>query len=416
MQRKIITIITAILFTLTMLISQSINVKAANDNKLNIYLFYGEGCPHCAKEREFLKDIRQDYSDEVEVYEFEIYYDYENADLFNKVTNRMDTDIAGVPFLVVGNQYIVGYGSDSTTGEDIQNLINNCLEEKCSDPMAEIIFEKDSEDIEGNEDNNDNGDEILTNASDDSKFKIDIPLAGTIDLKSLSLPIATFLIAFMDGFNPCAMWILIFLISMLINMKDKKKLYTLGTIFIITSAAVYFVFLAAWFNFFKLIGYTYWIKVIIGLVAIFSGYMHIKSGLFSKGECTVINRKQKKSIMQRIKDIIKEQKYSIAIIGIISLAISVNLIEVICSAGLPSVYTNLLSTIEMSTLEYYSLLLFYIFIFMLDDLVVFFLAVKTFQVAGITSKYTKWSNLIGGFVIFIIGFILILKPDLLMFG
>jgi hypothetical protein len=102
--------------------------------------------------------------------------------------------------------------------------------------------------------------------------------------------------------------------------------------------------------------------------------------------------------------------------GIISLAISVNLIELVCSAGLPAIYTNLLSSIELPGWQYYLYLFFYILIFMLDDLIIFFVAVKTFQVTGITNKYTKYSSLIGGIIILIIGVLLIFKPEVLMFG
>jgi hypothetical protein len=252
--------------------------------------------------------------------------------------------------------------------------------------------------------------------SDNSTTQINTYIFGNIDLKSVSLPLATILIAVVDGFNPCAMWILIFLITMLINMKDKKKLYILGSVFIITSGAVYFLFLSAWFNFFSLIGYVYWIKIIIGIVAIISGILHIKGALFSKGGCKATNEGQRESIMERIKKSLGQKSFLLSIIGIISLAISVNLIEVVCSAGLPAIYTNLLSSIKLSTYEYYLYLLLYIFFFMLDDLIIFFIAIKTFEVTGIAKKYTKWSNLIGGVIILIIGIILIIKPELLMFG
>jgi len=232
----------------------------------------------------------------------------------------------------------------------------------------------------------------------------------------LSLPVITIIIAFMDGFNPCAMWILIFLITMLINMKDKKKLYILGTVFIVTSALVYFVFLSAWFNFFQFVGYVYWIKIAIGLVALATGSVHVKNALTSKGECHVTNSQQRASIMERIKKITKENNIWVAVIGMVILAISVNFIEVVCSAGLPAVYTNLLASANLSTVNYYLYLILYTVIFMFDDLFIFFVAVKTFHATGITSKYSKYSGIVGGVLMIIIGLILILKPELLMFG
>ncbi len=362
-----------------------LNPVKAENNKVELKLFYGEGCPHCALEREFLKKIEAKYRDKISIFEYEIYYRPENAQIFGNLVKDLKIETAGVPLLLIGNDYVLGYGSDDTTGTEIENKIRKIL-----------------------------GDEQLeTDESNPIYLNL---FSKKIDLKSFSLPIATILIAFVDGFNPCAMWILVFLITMLINMKDKKKLYILGTTFIFVSGLMYLVFLSAWFNFFKFVGYVYWIKVIIGIVAIISGIMHIKSGLFSKGECKVTNQTQRQKIIQRIKDTLSQKKLFFSLVGIISLAISVNLVEIVCSAGLPAVYTNLLSTIKLSTFEYYVYLLLYVLIFMLDDLLIFFLAIKTFEVSGISKKYTKISGVVGGFIILVIGIILIIKPELLMFG
>ena len=352
---------------------------------INLDFFYGTGCPHCAQEHVFLKKIQDKYGDKITINEYEIYYDDNNATLFQQNLEKYNIDVGGVPLLIIGdNDYVLGYANEKITGVEIENKIKSLLgvEEDSSlhKPLYLSIFSR------------------------------------QIDLKAVSLPLATILIAFVDGFNPCALWILIFLITMLINMKDRKKLYILGSVFIIVSGLVYFVFLAAWFNFFKFIGYAYWIKVIIGIIAIISGIIHIKDGLFSKGECKVTNAQQRQNIITRMKNVLNEKNFFLAIVGISALAISVNLIEVVCSAGLPAIYTNLLSTIKLSTFEYYSYLSLYILIFMLDDLAIFFIAIKTFEVTGITNKYSKFSSIFGGLLIFIIGIILIFKPELLMFG
>ncbi|HOY46919.1 MAG TPA: thioredoxin family protein [Candidatus Dojkabacteria bacterium] len=386
-------------------------IKAESQDKLAINLFWGEGCPHCAKEKAYLSKILPEYEDKVSFTDYEIYYDFENSELFVNVLEQLKIDGAGVPFLFIGDKYYVGYGSDDTTGVVIKNMIDSCLESSCPDIVTSIkngapIPEQDPEPEEQN----------LANIEPSSSIYLEAPILGNIDLKSLSLPLATILIAAMDGFNPCAMWILIFLITMLINMKDRKRLYILGSTFIITSGLIYFIFLAAWFNFFQFLGYVTWIKFIIGVVAIVSGVLHLKNALSSKGGCKATNEEQRESIMDRIKKTISTKSFALSMIGIISLAISVNLIELVCSAGLPAVYTNLLSTISLSTWQYYSYLALYILIFMLDDLFIFFMAVRTLEVTGITSKYSKWSSIIGGILILIIGIILIFKPELLMFG
>jgi len=382
MFKKLFTIILGCIFLLSFFCCPQ-NIFA--QDTINLDFFYGTGCPHCAQEHVFLKKIQDNYGDKITINEYEIYYDDNNATLFQQNLEKYNIDVGGVPLLIIGdNDYVLGYANEKITGVEIENKIKSLLgaEEDSSlyKPLYLNIFSR------------------------------------QIDLKAVSLPLATILIAFVDGFNPCALWILIFLITMLINMKDRKKLYILGSVFIIVSGLVYFVFLAAWFNFFKFIGYAYWIKVIIGIIAIISGIIHIKDGLFSKGECKVTNAQQRQNIITRMKNVLNEKNFFLAIVGISALAISVNLIEVVCSAGLPAIYTNLLSTIKLSTFEYYSYLSLYILIFMLDDLAIFFIAIKTFEVTGITNKYSKFSSIFGGLLIFIIGIILIFKPELLMFG
>lgn len=357
----------------------------ASDKIAELKLFYGTGCPHCALEREFLKRMETKYKGRAIISEYEIYYNQDNAKIFSDLIKELEIERAGVPLLLINEEFILGYGSDETTGREIEGKIRKILGEE----------------------------EIKTVSTDPVYLNI---FSKKIDLKSLSLPLATGLIAFVDGFNPCAMWILVFLITMLINMKDRKKLYLLGTTFIFVSGLMYLLFLSAWFNFFKFVGYVYWIKVIIGIVAIISGILHIKSGLFSKGECKATDENKRQKIIQKVKDVLNQKKLFLSLLGIVSLAISVNLIEIVCSAGLPAVYTNLLSTIKLSPVEYYFYLCLYVLVFMFDDLLIFFLAIKTFEVSGISKKYTKISGTVGGFVILIIGIILIVKPELLMFG
>ena len=401
----------------------SSQASKAQSEPINAYFFYGTGCPHCAKEREFLQSLKEKNPNDISIYEYEIYYNTLNSKKFADTITHLGIDVGGVPFLVIGERYFIGYESDETTGLEIENELIRCMENGCKDNLAELLLNKKI--IPGTTSSEEKVEKKVEeeikiedgkNSENTSPIYLNTPILGKINLKSISLPIATILIAFVDGFNPCAMWILIFLITMLINMKDRKKLYILGSVFIFTSGVVYFFFLSAWLNFFKFVGFVYWIKVVIGIVAVISGLLHLKNALFSKGGCHATNEKQREGIMNKIKKALGEKSYLLSIIGIVSLAISVNLIEVVCSAGLPAVYTNLLSSINLSGPQYYFYLLLYVLIFMLDDLIVFFIAMRTFEVTGIAKKYTKWSSVIGGVIILIIGIILILKPEWLMFG
>jgi len=202
-----------------------------------------------------------------------------------------------------------------------------------------------------------------------------------------------------------------------LGMKDRKKMWILGSTFIVTSGAVYFLFLSAWLNFFLFLGLVFWIRIIIALVALVSGVYHLKEYFTNKEvACKVTSGQKRQLIFEKIKNIIKTNKFWLAILGIILLAAAVNLVELVCSVGLPAIYTNVLSMSNLSPWQYYAYLLLYIVIFMIDDMFVFFIAMTTLKIKGISTKYSRFANLIGGIIMLIIGLLLIIKPGWLMFG
>jgi hypothetical protein len=98
-----------------------------------------------------------------------------------------------------------------------------------------------------------------------------LPVFGEISLARVSLPILTVMLAAVDGFNPCAMWALVFLISLLVGLRDRFRMWVLGGIFIITSGAVYYLFMAAWLNLLLFFGMLFWIRLAVGLLALSGG-------------------------------------------------------------------------------------------------------------------------------------------------
>ena len=237
------------------------------------------------------------------------------------------------------------------------------------------------------------------------------------DAKSISLPLISILIGFIDGFNPCAMWVLIFLISMLFNMKDKKKMWILGLTFLITSALVYLVFMLGILKIANSIGNSF--KYVIGVIALLGGLVNLNSfrkSLNKSVGCQVTNKEQKKSTINKIKKIVTEQKFIMSLIGIMLLAISVNFVELACSAGLPTMFVEILSINNLDAFEYSIYMFLYILMFMIDDIVIFVIAMTTLKVTGISNKYTKYSHLIGGILMLLIGILMIFKTEWLMFN
>lgn len=388
----------------------------------NIYFFYGDGCPHCSNEEVFLEELKNDFP-EIRIKSYEVWNNLDNARFLESVSRKLNLDISGVPVLIVGDKHFVGFHSAETTGKEIEESVRDYMERDCLDLVASMLDEG-----KGSECNHgcDKGDqECLHNCGcsvdhiqeEKALDKINIPLLGEIEIKDFSLLGLTAIIAFLDGFNPCAMWVLLFLISMLLGMKDRKKMWILGSTFIVTSGAVYFLFLSAWLSLFLFLGLVFWIRIIIALIALGSGAYHLKEYFTNKeAACKVTSGQKRQLIFEKIKNIIKTNKFWLAILGIILLAAAVNMVELVCSAGLPAIYTRVLTMSNLSIWQYYAYLLLYIVIFMIDDMFIFFIAMTTLRIKGISAKYSRFANLIGGIIMLIIGLLLIFKPGWLMFG
>lgn len=405
-------------------------VSAKADEKvINIHLFYGNGCPHCAAEEEFLSDYLKDRTD-VKLYKYEIWYDSHNQELLSKVQKEMGTtNKNGVPFTVIGKKTIVGY-ADGVTDEQIKDAINYYLNNDYRDYAGEItgkvkkteVKEDIIKDESKTEDKKENKIEKAddTKDSDQTDENVTVPVLGKINAKKVSLPILAVVLGFVDGFNPCAMWILIFLITMLFNMKDRKKMWILGLTFILTSGIVYLMFMFAWLNLATFISKIAFIRLLIAVIALVVGlinvYKYIDS-LKKKDEgCDVVDKKDRKKIMEKIISITHEKKFIIALLGIMVLAASVNIIELMCSIGIPLLFTQILAMNNLSTFSYMIYMFIYIFFFLIDDIVIFVISMVTLKVTGLSTKYTKYSHLVGGIIMLIIGLLLIIKPELLMFN
>ncbi|NMC51587.1 hypothetical protein GYA54_02570 [Candidatus Kuenenbacteria bacterium] len=386
-------------------------VNAQTRKKVNIYFFWQQGCPHCATEKPFLEDLVKQ-NPQLELRSFDIGSSHESIELLADIGRRLNINIQGVPFTLIGERYFIGWHKESTTGASIKQAVDLALVLPCLDIVREIEIKEDIllDKPEEGECQQKGGVTILP-------AEIKLPLLGEVALENISLPLLTIVMGALDGFNPCAMWTLLFLISLLLGMKNRKRMWLLGVAFIFTSALVYFLFMSAWLNLILFLGFVTWVRVIIGALAFFGGVYNLKEFLLNKDSgCKVADDEKRQKVFKKIKNIIGQNSLWLAIGGIIALALLVNLAELVCSAGLPAVYTQVLALTELSKTQYYFYILLYIFFFMLDDLFIFFVAMITLEMTGITTKYTKYSKLIGGLLMLLIGLLLIFKPQWLMFG
>lgn len=401
--------IAKLIFIIISIIFISTNVNAKETDNLTLYVFKGDGCPHCKAEMDYLDTIKDKYTN-LEIKEYEVWYDDDNASLLTKVESYFNIKRSGVPTTIIGNTVIQGYQNESSTGKKIERVINFYEENDYKDIVKEI---KDGTAIK-NTKKTDKFQEEETKL--DKETSVKAPIVGNVNLKDVSLLTSAVILGLIDGFNPCAMWILLFLISALIGMKDRKRMWTLGLTFLITSGLVYMLIMLSWISIAVKITTIVWIRNIIAIIALIGAILNLKSFIKSKNSgCEIVDSKKRKNIFSKIKKFTSEKSFILAFFGIIGLAISVNLVELACSAGLPLIFTELLAINNVSGFIKFIYIGIYIIFFLIDDIIVFTISMYTMKATGISTKYGKYSHLIGGLIMLLIGLLLIIKPEWLMF-
>jgi len=349
-------------------------ITGEKEDKVTVYLFHQEGCPHCEAEIKFLDSIKNKYDIVIKKYEIS---STKNNEYYKEAKKAFLISKSGVPFTVIGTKYFIGYGT--SIGYDIEEVIKNYLD-------------------------------ISENTVPTKK----IPFLGTVKVEDISIPLVAAILGFLDGFNPCAMWILLFLINMLFNMKNKKRMWILGLTFLFSSAFVYFLAMLGINTLFNLFDNNI-IKILIALVALIGGTLNIRSYIKIKDDgCHVVDAKKRKKYFEKIKKFTTEKSFILALIGVIALAFSVNIVELACSAGFPTIFLEILNINNITGLKEILYILFYILFFLIDDILIFVISMVTLNITGISTKYNKLSHLIGGILMIIIGLLLIFKPDWLM--
>jgi cytochrome c biogenesis protein CcdA len=248
--------------------------------------------------------------------------------------------------------------------------------------------------------------------SSDEEEAVDLPLFGRIEVRKLGLPLFTIAVGLVDGFNPCAMWVLLFLLSILVNVKDRRRIILIAGTFVMISGLAYFLFMAAWMKVFLLVGYVRWIQVVLGILAIVVGSIHVKDFFaFKKGISLSIPESAKPGIYQRVRNIVTAENLLGALAGAVILAVLVNIVELLCTAGLPAIYTQILSMHQLPLWQNYAYLALYIIAYMFDDSLMVLVVTWTLSKNKLQETQGRWLKLISGVVILVLGLLMIFKPD-----
>jgi thiol-disulfide isomerase/thioredoxin len=362
------------------------------DKPLVVTLFWGEGCPHCEREKAFLKELKKK-NPGLTVRDYEVWKNKENAALYKKVLSASGVKQAGVPTTVVGTAVFMGFSEQVRRG--IGDAIMRCLRDGCPDGAAAL-----------------NEQRLAQDGSQEGTMTV--PVLGSIDPGKISLPVFTMVIGALDSFNPCAFFVLLFLLSMLIHVRSRSRMFLIGGIFVVFSGLIYFLFMAAWLNIFMIIGQITAITIAGGVVALLIGGINVKDFfLFKQGVSLVIPDSAKPKLFEQMRGLLKTPSLPAMIAGTVVLAVSANAYELLCTAGFPMVYTRVLTLHKLTTVQYYRYLVLYNVVYVLPLAVIVAVITVTLGARKLTEWQGRQLKLVSGLMMLSLGIVLIVNPALL---
>jgi len=203
----------------------------------------------------------------------------------------------------------------------------------------------------------------------------------------------------LDGFNPCSMWVLLLMISLLAPLGDRRRMLAIAGTFIVVEGLAYFVFMAAWLNMFLLIGLSRASELIIAAIALVAGLLNLKDFFaFGLGLSLSIPQSAKPDIYARMRAILHADNLVGALVATVVLALLVQVVEFMCTSGFPALYTRILTLHDTHGFSYYGYLLLYNLAYMLDDAIILGIGVATLSQHRLQEREGRWLKLISGLV------------------
>jgi thiol-disulfide isomerase/thioredoxin len=363
-------------------VQRPVLAQDSQSEEVEIIYFWSNTCSHCAEASPFLADLVKRYP-EIKLTKYEI-HDQANKELFVKTAEgfNISSDQLGVPFIIIGDQHWVGFSKD--LGKEIENFAVAKLE----------------------------GENAV--AGESSRY-LNVPLIGRVDLEAQSMVVSTLLISFVDGFNPCSIWVLSMLLALTLHTGSRRKVIIIGLIFLTVTAAVYALFIAGLFTVLSVVSFVGWIQVVVALVALFFAIVNIKDYFWYKeGLSFTISDEKKPGIFKRMRSLMDASQSFWGLAGAtVVMAAGVSLVEFSCTAGFPVLWTNLLTAQKVGALSFGLLLLLYLVIYQLDEMAIFFTAVYTLKASRMEEKQGRILKLIGGVLMLVLAVVMIFKPDLM---
>lgn len=339
-------------------------------------VFVSKGCPHCARAKEFLAVLQAQHP-ELKIVIRDVQEDPAALERLKHIAALQPGAGIRVPTFFVAGQVIVGFSAEADSGQQILRALQRSRGSN-------------------------------TTARGQEHFAFDF-MGRNISLEQAGLPLFTLAMGLLDGFNPCSMWVLILMISLLAPMHNRRRMMAIGGTFVAVQGVAYFIFMAAWLNLFLLIGLSRISEIIIAVLALLAGAIHLKDfWRFGRGVTLSIPAAAKPGIYSRMREIMQASSLLLALSGVLVLALLVQIVELLCTSGLPALYTRILTMQQLSPLSYYGYLALYDLAYMLDDVIVLSIGVYTLSQRRLQEKEGRWLKLISGVVMVGLGVYLLL--------
>lgn len=364
---------------------------ATGSQPVVIYMFSSDRCPHCKAQEPFLEDLARTQPG-VELQRFEVSRTRTHHALFRAMAESHGVGAESVPAVFVGGRAWIG---DSAMIRDaIRARVKHCQENPCQDSRALSVVDE------------------LPDAWPQANV-LSLPLLGDINLSVQPLALATALIALIDGFNPCSLWVLTILMALVVHSGSRRRVLIVGTTFLLVTAGIYGVFITGVFGVLSYLAYLRWVYWLVAAFAILFAIVNIKDYFwFKRGLSFTINDRHKPGIFRGIRGLISEGRSLPALVGATALmAAGIALIELPCTAGFPVIWGSLIASHDVSWTYFALLLSLYLLIYLGIELVIFLVAVISLRMKRFEEGHGRILKLIGGLIMLMLAFLLLLAPD-----
>lgn len=406
--------------------------RAQQMEPVTVYFFWGDGCPHCAAAKPFLADLAARYPSVV-IRDYEVWKHPDHRETFFQITAKYGFEPTAVPTIFVGDRYWIGYAEEPYARE-IEEAVAACVGSGgCPDAGAGVVeplptapaAPQRSAPLLGSvaqaaapptaHTAADGAAAQQTVPVAPASSVLTLPLIGAVDLGAQSLVLSTALIAFIDGFNPCSLWVLSMLLALTIHTGSRRKVFIIGAVFLTVTSLVYVLFIAGLFTMFTVLDWIPWIQVLVAAVALFFAIVNIKDYFWYKeGISLTIADEQKPSLYKSMRRVLNAGNSMPALIGAaIVMSAGASLVEFSCTAGFPMLWTNLLATREVTALTFALLLVLYMLIYQVDEMIIFGSAVVGLRASKLEEKQGRILKLFGGTLMLTLALVMLIDPSLM---